>query len=105
MRSLIIILLTLMYSSWAWAQFPGGASSITLETDQAVCDPERGIVEAQLNSYGALGSAIQNSSRYHYDPLEQDGSIDDQGFVSTIFEWKAFTRKNRKEVLVSELSL
>jgi hypothetical protein len=79
-----------MYSSWAWAQFPGGASSITLETDQAVCDPERGVVEAQLNSYGALGSAIQNSSRYHYDPLEQDGSIDDQGFVSTIFEWKAF---------------
>jgi len=87
MRYLLPILLTSLVSSAAWAQFPGGGDSILLSTDQAVCDPELGLVEVDIDAYGALGSSISNSSRYHYNPFDD---FPDQSFVSTIFEWKAF---------------
>ena len=87
MRSLLPLLLIPALSSAAWAQFPGNADSILLRTDEAVCDPERGRVEVDVDAYGAVGSAISSSSYYHYDPFDD---FPDQEFVSTIFEWKTF---------------
>ena len=87
MRHLLPFLLLPLLTSAAWAQFPGGGDSILLSTDSAVCDPERGLVEADVDAYGALGSAIGSSNRYHYNPFDD---FPDQEFVSTIFEWKTF---------------
>lgn len=68
------------------AQFPGGGTHIFLSTDTAVCDPELGSVEVNIDAFGALGSAL-GSSNHHYNPFND---MPDQGMVRTIFEWKTF---------------
>jgi len=80
-------LLTGLLAAPAAAQFPGNADSILLRTDAATCDPERGLVEADVDAYGALGSSVVSSNRYHYNPFDD---FPDQGYVSTIFEWMTF---------------
>ena len=68
----------------AQAQFPDGGTHILLSTDAAVCDPELGSVEVNVDAFGALGSAL-GSTRHHYNRY---GDHPDLGMVSTIFEWK-----------------
>ena len=68
------------------AQFPGGGARTFLTTDTAVCDPDLGTVEVDVDAFGALGSALSSTNR-HYNPFDD---IPDQGYVSTIFEWKTF---------------
>jgi hypothetical protein len=74
------------YSS-VWAQFPGGGNSIIFNTDEAICDPSLGLVEAELDAFGAIGSSIRNSDLHHFNPADD---FPDQGPVRTIFEWMAF---------------
>ena len=90
MKKLIITLSIFFWSSLAWAQFPGGGNSVSFTTDEAICDPELGLVDVEVDAFGALGSSISNSSRYHYNPLEDENTLVDQGFVQTIYEWRAF---------------
>lgn len=87
MRYLLPFLISSLCVSSVWAQFPGGGDSILLTTDQAVCDPELGSVKADVDAYGALGSSIDNSDWYHYDPYND---FPNQGNVSTIFEWMTY---------------
>ena len=81
----VFTLLTLT-SSISYAQFPGGGTRTFLTTDVAVCDPDLGTVEVNVDAFGALGSALGSTNR-HYNPFDD---IPDQGYVSTIFEWKTF---------------
>ena len=74
----------LITQSTAQAQFPDGGTHILLSTDAAVCDPELGSVEVNVDAFGALGSAL-GSTRHHYNRY---GDHPDLGMVSTIFEWK-----------------
>ena len=82
----------------AHAQFPGGGTHIFLSTDTAVCDPELGSVEVNIDAFGALGSAL-GSSNHHYNPFND---MPDQGMVRTIFEWKTFFSA-KKPLLVLHL--
>ena len=90
MRQHILFFAIVLSSHIAWAQFPGGGNSYEFATDAAVCDPELGLVEVEVDAYGAVGSAISNSDRHHYNPFDD---FPDQEFVRTIFEWKTFMCK------------
>ena len=81
--SAIGILTLMAIVSTSHAQFPGGGTRTFLTTDTAVCDPDLGTVEVNVDAFGALGSALGSTNR-HYNPFED---IPDQGYVSTIFEW------------------
>ena len=72
------------YTQTVYAQFPNGETHIQLSTDTAVCDQDLGIVEVNVDAFGALGSALGSVKR-HYNPF---GDSPDQGLVGTIFEWK-----------------
>ncbi len=88
-RSLLIFGLTLcslIVTSISYAQFPGGGSHILLQTDTAICDPEIGTVEVNVDAFGALGSVL-GSNRHHYNPFND---MPDQGYVRTIFEWMTY---------------
>lgn len=87
--ALSILVLSFMLSpniASVYAQFPGGASHIFVTTDNAICDPELGAVEVNIDAFGALGSAL-SSSNHHYNPFDD---MPDQGMVRTIYEWKTF---------------
>ena len=72
------------YTQTVYAQFPNGETHIQLSTDTAVCDPDLGTVEVNVDAFGALGSALGSVKR-HYNPF---GDSPDQGLVGTVFEWK-----------------
>ena len=84
----VLSVLSLLGASHAWAQFPGGQGSINFTTvGQDGCDPELGLVEVDVDAYGALGSAVREGGRHHYDPFADAAN---QGFVRTVFEWQSF---------------
>ena len=70
----------------SFAQFPGGGARTFLETESAVCDPDLGTVQVNVDAFGAVGSALSSTNR-HYNPFDDSP---DQGYVSTIYEWKTF---------------
>ncbi len=60
-----------------------------LTTDPAMCMPDLGRVELEIDAYGATGTAVEIGGGARYDPfMDLPGQA--QGLVSTVFEAMAF---------------